>query len=311
MRQCFRPGAARAWSKVLEFMVIFKGSAGLRPGWRFAIFFVLATLLSQYIDTFASPPLARLFHVDEGSLNSGSLLLDEVLAAIGIVAATWIFALFERRRVDSYGLPVRAAFRGRFWEGAALGLVLAGLVAAGMYALGGFVIHGFGLHGSDWIVQPLLWGVAMIFVGIGEEMWFRGYGLQALARSVGFWPAAVITSLIFGGLHLQKPDENFIDIFNIIALGLLMCITVWRTGSLWLAVGFHFTFDLMQFFVIGTRNGGAQPMGTLLQASFPGPAWVNGGPLGTEASYLMLPAIAALYAYVLLRYPKDAVGELD
>ena len=183
-------------------------------------------------------------HVDESSLNSGSLLLEEVVAVAGVILVTWIFAKIDRQRVDAYGLPVRLAFRGRFWEGAALGVVTAGAVAAGMYALGGFVIHGFGLHGSEWIVQPLLWGTAMIFVGIEEEMWFRGYGLQALARGIGFWPAAAVTSLIFGGLHLTKPGENFIDIFNIIALGFLMAITVWRTGSLWLAVGFHFTFDL-------------------------------------------------------------------
>ncbi len=291
-------------------MVIFKGSNGVRSGWRFAAFFVAAYLLSGLVDQYGFPPLAWLLHVDADSLNSGSMLLDEALSTIGIVAATWIFAALERRRVDSYGLPVRLAFRGRFWEGAALGIAAAAVVAAGMYALGGFVIHGFALHGGDWIVQPLMWGVAMILVGVGEELWFRGYGLQALMRGTGFWAAAAITSLIFGALHLQKPDENFIDIFNIIALGFLMAITVWRTGSLWLAVGFHFTFDLMQFFVIGTRNGGAQPVGTLLSSTFPGPAWINGGPLGTEASYLMLPVIAALYVYVLLRYPKHRPLEI-
>jgi uncharacterized protein len=272
--------------------------------WRFIGFFVLATALS-YVSGFVTGPLARLVHVDESSLNAGSLLLEEVVGAACVILVTWIFATIDRQRVDAYGLPVRLAFRGRFWEGAALGIATAAAVAAGMYALGGFVIHGFALHGIDLIVQPLLWGVAMIFVGIEEEMWFRGYGLQVLARGVGFRPAAVVTSLIFGGLHLTKPGENFIDIFNIIALGFLMAITVWRTGSLWLAVGFHFTFDLMQFFVIGTRNGGATPVGTLLSASFPGAAWINGGSLGTEASYLMLPAIAALYVYVLLRYPKN------
>ncbi|MGC2405591.1 MAG: hypothetical protein WA431_04225 [Candidatus Cybelea sp.] len=43
----------------------------------------------------------------------------------------------------------------------------------------------------------------------------------------------------------------------------------------------------MQLFVIGTRNGGQVPAAHLLNVSFPGPAWVNGGSLGTEASFLM------------------------
>lgn len=132
-------------------------------------------------------------------------------------------------------------------------------------------------------------GHRMVLVGLAEESWFRGCPLQALARGTGFWPAAAISSLVFGALHLTKPDENFIDVFNIIVLGMIMCFALKRTGSLWLPVGFHAAFDFMQFFVIGTQNGGRRPAGTLLQASFPGAAWINGGALGTEASYFMLP----------------------
>jgi hypothetical protein len=62
----------------------------------------------------------------------------------------------------------------------------------------------------------------------------------------------------------------------------------------------------MQFFVIGTRNGSQVPIGTLFNATFPGPAWINGGPLGTEASYFMFPVTLALFAYVALRYRASA-----
>jgi hypothetical protein len=55
--------------------------------------------------------------------------------------------------------------------------------------------------------------------------------------------------------------------------------------------------------VIGTRNGGARPVGTLLQASFLGAAWINGGPLGTEASYFMLPVMVMAFGYIYYRYP--------
>ena len=83
----------------------------------------------------------------------------------------------------------------------------------------------------------------------------------------------------------------------------------WRTGSLWFAAGFHFAFDFMQFFVIGTRNGSETPQGTLLNVSFPGPAWVNGGPLGTEASYFIFPLTVALLAYILWRYRSSGASQ--
>ena len=62
----------------------------------------------------------------------------------------------------------------------------------------------------------------------------------------------------------------------------------------------------MQFFVIGTRNGSQQPMGTLFNATFNGPAWVNGGPLGTEASYFVFPVTIAMLAYILWRYREPS-----
>ncbi|AXI03554.1 CPBP family intramembrane metalloprotease [Aquirhabdus parva] len=276
--------------------------SGIRTGWRFAAFFLLATFFYIGLEVYVRPWLCHLLQVDEHTLNSGVILISEVLGTIAIFAATWIMATCERRRVDSYGLPISDAFRGYFWEGVALGIAVAGIVAGGMYAFGGLEIHGFALQGNDWFVQPFLWIVAMIFLGVSEEMWLRGYGLQVLGRGIGFWPAAVITSLIFGAMHLNKPEENFIDIFNIVILGIVLCITVRRTGSLWLAVGFHTTFDFMQFFVIGTPNGGNKPIGTLLQSEFLGPAWLNGGSLGTEASYIMLPVIFGFYVYIVLRY---------
>ena len=173
-----------------------------------------------------------------------------------------------------------------------------------MIASGAMVVNGLALQGAALVSEGLLWLVGMVLVGLNEEYMFRGYPLQALSRGMGFWPAAVLLSLLFGAAHLAEPDENVIDIANIILLGLLLCLTLQRTGSLWLAVGFHFKLRLHAYFVIGTRNGGAQPIGHLINSAFPGPAWANGGPLGTEASYFMLPVIALVFAYIFVRYPS-------
>lgn len=286
-------------------MIVFKGSGGVRSGWRFAAFMVATVVLVLLLQGYLGTWLAPILHVDENTLNAPAFLLDEVLIFIAVFVVTAVAARLERRSILSYGLTANEAFRGKFWEGIGVGVVTAGLVAVAMYAMGGFVIAGFALHGMQLVAQTVIWGTAMVLVGLAEESWFRGYPLLALARGTGFWQAALISSLLFGALHLTKPDENFIDIFNIIALGLIMCFAIKRTGNLWLPVGFHTAFDFMQFFVIGTQNGGARPIGTLLQASFPGPAWINGGPLGTEASYFMLPVMLLLLAYIHFRYPRE------
>jgi len=288
---------------------LFVGSNGVRAGWRVLAFFAIAIVLLFGLQLLVVPFAAQLLHLDGGTLNAPAFVLAEVVESIVVLVATGALARFERRRIDAFGLPVRRAFGGRFWEGVALGVASAGLVALVMIALGGMVVGGIALHGGELVADALLWALVMLLVGLNEEYLFRGYALQTLARGIGFWPAAVLLSLFFGVAHLTKPHENIFDIANIVLLGLLLCFTVSRTGSLWLAVGFHFAFDFMQFFVIGTRNGGAQPVGHLLQVTFPGPAWLTGGALGTEASFLMLPAIALLAFYVSLRYPQTVALE--
>ncbi len=282
---------------------LFFGPNGVRAGWRFLAYLLLLVGLDLALGLFAIPPAAAALRLPSG-LTAQAMLLSEIFEGLAVFGATAVFAALERKRIDAYGLPVRLAFGKRFWEGTAIGVVTAGAVAGAMIASGAMTVDGLALHGTALLETALIWLVAMLLVGINEEYMFRGYPLQALTRGMGFWPAAILLSLLFGAAHLTKSDENAIDITNIVLLGLLLCFTLQRTGSLWLAVGFHFSFDFMQFFVIGTRNGGAQPVGHLFNVSFPGPAWANGGPLGTEASYFMLPMIALTFLYIALRFRK-------
>ena len=83
-------------------------------------------------------------------------------------------------------------------------------------------------------------------VGISEVGMLRGYvqrvttdGVSMLLGNWSFWTSAPLFSIIFAGFHASNPGENkfgyvmvFIDEFN-------LCITVWRTGDLWFAIGSH------------------------------------------------------------------------
>ena len=120
---------------------------------------------------------------------------------------------------------------------------------------------------------------------------------------MGFWPGATVVALAFTADHyFTKPGENIWDVITLVSLSLMMSYSVLRTGTLWFAVGFHIAFDYMQLFVIGTPNGSQFPAGRLLDVTFDGPWWLTGGVLGTEASFLMYPAIALLWLYVWWRY---------
>jgi hypothetical protein len=277
---------------------LFVGRDGLRYGWRFLIFAALIVAVVEFLEQPAIALLAAKLHVDRSALSAPSIIVSDAFDLIVVVIVTGGIALCEQRRVDSYGLPINKAFGGLFWNGVVAGLAAVAFVGAGMLVTGGMRIHGIALHGTDLVTSPLLWLVAMLFVGLMEEYLFRGYPLQSLWRGAGFWPAALITTALFAGDHLEKPHENAIDIGMIFVLGVILCISVRVTGSLWWAVGWHAAFDYGQLFIIGTRNGGRVPEGRLFDVTFHGPAWITGGELGTEASYLMIPAAIATFFYV-------------
>jgi membrane protease YdiL (CAAX protease family) len=277
----------------------------LRFFWRAVIFYSLG---NWGLYPLMERPLARAaqaLHFSLGLAPGYTLLHDLWNLAVGLIC-TGIFAVYEHRRVDSYGLPVNRAFSSHTFEGVAAGVVMAGAVAAGMIALGGMQIKGLATSGTALAISALAWLAANILIGIAEEFWWRHYLQQTLWKSIGFWPASIVIALMFTADHyFYKQGENVWDVITLVSLSLLMSYSILRTGTLWFAVGFHMAFDYMQLFVIGTPNGSQLPEGRLLDASFNGPPWLTGGVLGTEASFLMYPVIALMWLYVWWRYREN------
>jgi membrane protease YdiL (CAAX protease family) len=270
----------------------------LRHAWRAALYFLVGNFVVLPLAYRAIRPFAG------NELSARNILLGELALFSGALACTFLFARYEGRRVDSYGLPIGQALGARTFEGALAGILMAGAVAGGMYALGGMQVHGFATTGASLWISALAWLAANVCIGVAEEFWYRSYLLQSLWRAFGFWPGALLIALVFTADHyFFKTGENVWDVVTLMSLSLLMCYSVLRTGTLWFAVGFHVAFDYMQLFVIGTPNGSQLPIGRLLDVSFSGPAWLTGGVLGTEASFLMYPMIALLWLYVWLRFP--------
>jgi len=216
----------------------------------------------------------------------------------------------ERRPFPVYGLPSRGAFGRQFWAGWGWGLAGVAVLAALIAALGGLRVTGWALSGAALARAALLWAIAMTLIGLAEEFAFRGYPQSTLASGIGFWRAAALLSLVFGGLHyFLKPMENLADFASVGLIGLFLCLTLRRTGSLWFAVGFHAGFDYAALTVVGAPNtgNGGRPVGDhLLATTFTGPDWLTGGPRGIEASLLVFPVIAVLFVLFDRRYPAAA-----
>jgi membrane protease YdiL (CAAX protease family) len=281
---------------------VFLGPVRLRAGWRLALFVAVSTLLSAVVRVVVTA--AR---IPIGDDWSPSAFVGLELLTFGIaVAATAIMARVDRLPFARFGLPWGQAFGVLFWEGALWGFVAVAVLVAGIAALGGYHVHGWAMPGGALAVNAALWLAAMVLVGLSEEASFRGYPLAALADGIGFWPAAAVLSIDFAATHYYfKPMENVADALSVGLIGLFLCFTLLRTGSLWFAIGFHFAFDFAAIPLCGAPNTGnhGRPVETrLLDATFTGPDWLTGGVRGIEASWLVFAVIAALFTLFHWRF---------
>lgn len=150
----------------------------------------------------------------------------------------------------------------------------------------------------------IAWGVACVLAGMFDEFLCRGYVQYTLASGIGYWPAAIIVSGIFGLVHAFNPNETAVGALGAGLFGILFCFFLRRTGSLWIAVGFHAAWDWGQTF-FGVADSGINPYHNVFSSTFNGPTWLTGGPLGPEAS-IMTPIALALVALIFnYLHPAD------
>ncbi len=88
-------------------------------------------------------------------------------------------------------------------------------------------------------------GLTCVVAPICEEFLFRGYIFTALRNWHGTWPAAVLTGLIFGGVHAGSAPA--LDLLPLAALGFGLCVLYRFTGSLYPGIVAHALNNCLAF----------------------------------------------------------------
>jgi membrane protease YdiL (CAAX protease family) len=101
---------------------------------------------------------------------------------------------------------------------------------------------------------PLFWIAIVIFAPLFEEVFIRGFLFIGFVRSgLGPLGAVLLTALVWSALHVQY---GLYEIAVIFALGIVLGIVRYRTGSLWCSVIIHSLNNLLAVFVVYlTVNG--------------------------------------------------------
>jgi uncharacterized protein len=285
------------------FRRIFLNDVELRAGWRFFIFLVILVVVSRGASVALKHVLKAPPENQPLDLRAGPVIRRDGLSFLLLLGITAVMARLEKRKLRYYGLPLKRALRGNFWLGCIWGFVAISLLLLVLRADHNFYFGAPELSGSSILRFASLWAIAFLMVGLFEEYLLRGYAQFTLTTGMGFWPAAFLLSFLFAFLHRNNPGETMFGLFQIVLIALFFCFTLWRTGTLWFAVGFHAAWDWGQSFFYGTPDSGIAAEGHLLHSSFAGPAWLTGGTVGPEGSVLVAPLILLLFVAFYFAFP--------
>ena len=155
-------------------------------------------------------------------------LLYSTLSALTALAL-WLWLARAR-----WVRPLSLAFNGGVAAWGVLGgLVVIAITVVALYALG----YGDLFHAPR--VDPWLMA-GNAFSNFFEELIFRGFLLTALGAALGFWPAAILSSVAFGAVHTQFPFE--LQVLVGVA-GFVWCLVAARAKSLLAPYISHMTLD--------------------------------------------------------------------
>ncbi|GLY15528.1 hypothetical protein Kisp01_25430 [Kineosporia sp. NBRC 101677] len=142
----------------------------------------------------------------------------------------------------------------------------------------------------------------MACVAACEELVFRGVLVRILAERFGGWGSLAVSSVLFGAMHLVNEHATVQGALAIgLTGGLLLGAAYLATRSLWLPIGIHFGWNLLQAGVFGVRSSGTEQENSLFHTTLDGSQWLTGGEFGPEASVVVL-AVLSLPTLALLTY---------
>ena len=297
---------------------VFVGGDGLRAGWSLLLFLVVVSLIlllfgidvRQLFSSQSAP--TRPITVAGTEISDGLLL-------VAIVTATFLVSRVEGRPMRVYGLGATPRALPLCLTGLISGAILLSLLVATLWLTHLLVFTGRQLSGSAILLFAADWAVAFLLVALFEDFALRGFLQFTLARGltgavhavtgsphakpIGFWIAAAILSFLFGFGHSTNAGESPLGLVSAGLIGLVFCLSLWRTGSLWWAIGFHAAWDWAQSFVFGVADSGQVAAFHLLASHPVGQPLLSGGRTGPEGSVFVLPVIALTALVILFTLP--------
>ena len=240
--------------------------------------YMMAQMLREHVDLSSSAAVMAF---------STSFTLPGWLVAVQLFStglATILALVFctdiERRPLRSVGFTRRHGLRD-YLIGAALGTAMLGFAVVVGVLTGALEYAGSSLRGNGLIFCVLL--VGWMIQGMSEEVIFRGYLCNTLARRCNPHLAAFISAAAFALAQMANNGKTPLAIPNLILFGMFAAYFMYRFDSLWGVCALHSFWNFAQGNLFGIKVSGMSLDVTALRfVSKEGMELIHGGLFGLE-----------------------------
>ena len=268
----------------------------LRAGWRL----LLQTLFLLTFGLCLGVPFVIVLILIDPSIISLAQLNPEhqLLASLGetLVVTVSVFLarrFLDKRSIESLGLKINTQTLFDLLTGIGITFLQMGLIYVLMSAFGWLTFKGFAWEFDTvgLVIKNVLVFLAMfILVGWNEELLSRGYHLQTITSGTNLFWGVIISSAIFGLLHLGNPNATWVSAAGIFFAGLFLAYGYIRTKQLWLSIGLHIGWNFFEGVVFGFPVSGLD-IYPLMRIQISGPEVWTGGAFGPAAGLIVLPSL--------------------
>ena len=218
-----------------------------------------------------------------------------------VIAATWIML----RGVDK--LPWREVALDRaaasppvLIKGAALGGLTIG--AASLLLLSTHMLRIDATAPGSWWWEAGHSTILLLPAAFFEELFIRGYVFALVRRSAGWKTALIVTSIVFGLLHMANPGADSESILAVIVAGFFLGAVFLATRSLYAAGAAHFAWNWVMAAGLHTPVSGIAILAPDYRIVDAGPDWLTGGAWGPEGGLAAAISMFAAVVYIYARY---------
>jgi membrane protease YdiL (CAAX protease family) len=196
--------------------------------------------------------------------TAGSLIIS-MAGELLLLALTVFFGRKAAQRAGGYGPAIGLSMtQRRDWLPWIIGI---GIIVVGRLVIGALTAafvspdalkqsSNLQLNHVDATTTVLLLLLTVVIAPITEEMLFRGFMLRALMQRLRFWPAMLITTVVFAGAHAYEVDSAVGIVVLVSSIGLIGFANAYLvriTGRLAPAIMVHATSNLVAVCVVVAR----------------------------------------------------------